>query len=161
MRRGLVSGCAVPVRVGNRVLGVLEFYCHFCLRENRESMASVEPLPPPGQMLARSQERGWAEKLYRQQEILLNSVADGICGLDRNGLVSFANPAAVSMLGAATSSLAGKPVHELLHGSAPEGSQCGEDCPLLRATGRLQLMAPPAKTTSTATTAAPSAWTTR
>jgi len=142
MRRGLVSGCAVPVRVGNRVLGVLEFYCHFCLRENRESMASVETVAASlGQMLARSQERGWAEKLYRQQEILLNSVADGICGLDRNGLVSFANPAAVSMLGAATSSLAGKPVHELLHGSAPEGSQCGEDCPLLRATGRLQLMA--------------------
>ena len=45
------------------------------------------------------------------------------------------------MLGAATSSLTGKPVHALLHGSAPTGSLCGDDCPLLRATGRLQLMA--------------------
>ncbi len=141
-RRRMVSGCAVPVRSGNRVLGVLEFYCHFCLRENREAMASVETVAASlGQMLARSHERGWAEKLYRQQEILLNSVADGICGLDPNGLVSFANPAAVSMLGAATSSLTGKPVHDLLHGSALEGSVCGPDCPLLRATGRLQLMA--------------------
>jgi PAS domain S-box-containing protein len=141
-RLGMVSGCAVPVRVGNRVLGVLEFYCHFCLRENREAMASVETVAASlGQMLARSHERGWAEKLYRQQEILLNSVADGICGLDPNGLVSFANPAAVNMLGAATSSLTGKAVHDLLHGCAPAGSQCGEDCPLLRATGRLQLMA--------------------
>ena len=141
-RFGMVSGCAVPVRVGNRVLGVLEFYCHFCLRENREAMASVETVAASlGQMLARSHERGWAEKLYRQQEILLNSVADGICGLDPNGLVSFANPAAVNMLGAATSSLTGKAVHDLLHGCAPAGSQCGEDCPLLRATGRLQLMA--------------------
>ena len=141
-RLGMVSGCAVPVRVGNRVLGVLEFYCHFCLRENREAMASVETVAASlGQMLARSHERGWAEKIYRQQEILLNSVADGICGLDPNGLVSFANPAAVNMLGAATSSLTGKAVHDLLHGCAPAGSQCGEDCPLLRATGRLQLMA--------------------
>ena len=141
-RRGMVSGCAVPVRVGNRVLAVLEFYCHFCLRENREIMAGVETVAASlGQMLARSHERGWAEKLYRQQEILLNSVADGICGLDCNGLVSFANPAAVSMLGAAAGGLNGRPVHELLHGSAPEGSQCGDDCELLRATGRLQLMA--------------------
>ncbi len=142
LRRRMVSGCAVPVRVGNRVIGVLEFYCHFCLRENREAMAAVETVAASlGQMLARSQEQGWAEKLYRQQEILLNSVADGICGLDSSGLISFANPAAVNMLGASTSSLTGQPVHALLHGSAPAGSQCGEDCPLLRATGRMQLMA--------------------
>jgi PAS domain S-box-containing protein len=142
LRRGMVSGCAVPIRVGNRVLAVLEFYCHFALRENRETMAAVEAVAVSlGQMLARSQERGWAEKLYRQQEILLNSVADGICGLDSNGLISFANPAAVSMLGATTTSLTGRPVHELLHGAAPADSQCGPDCALLRATGRLQLMA--------------------
>jgi len=141
-RRGMVSGCAVPVRVGNRVLAVLEFYCRFGLRENRETMAAVEAVAASlGQMLARSQERLWAEKLYRQQEILLNSVADGICGLDRNGLISFANPAASGLLGIATSSIAGKGVHDLLHGSAPEGSGCGEDCTLLRATGKLQLMA--------------------
>jgi len=141
-KRGMVSGCAVPVRVGNRVLAVLEFYCHFSLRENRETMAAVETVAASlGQMLARSHERGWAEKLYRQQEILLNSVADGICGLDRNGLVSFANPAAAGMLGAAASSLPGHPVHDLLHGSAPDGSNCDADCALLRATTRLQLMA--------------------
>jgi hypothetical protein len=34
-RHGMVSGCAVPVRVGSNVLAILEFYCHFCLRENR------------------------------------------------------------------------------------------------------------------------------
>ena len=142
LRHGMVSGCAVPVRVGNTVLAVLEFYCHFCLRENREAMAAVETVAASlGQMLARSHERGRAEKLYRQQEILLNSVADGICGLDRNGLVSFANPAAANMLGLEASSLTGKPVHALLHGAAPSGSQCGEDCALLRASGLMRLMA--------------------
>jgi PAS domain S-box-containing protein len=142
VKRGMVSGCAVPVRVGNRVLAVLEFYCHFGLRENRETMAAVETVAASlGQMLARSQERNWADKLYRQQEILLNSVADGICGLDRTGLVSFANPAAAALLGTSAASIAGKAVHDLLHGFAPEGSRCDEDCVLLRGTGRLQLMA--------------------
>ena len=137
LRHGMVSGWAVPVRVGNKVLAVLEFYCHFCLRENREALAAVETVAASlGQMLARSHERGRAEKLYRQQEILLDSVADGICGLDRHGLVSFANPAAARLLGAPAASLTGKPVHDLLHGSAPADRQCSDDCPLRRASGR-------------------------
>ena len=71
--------------------------------------------------------------LHRQQEILLDAVADGICGVDQSGLVSFANPAAARLLGASASSLIGRPVHELLHGFAPSGHRCGEDCPLRRA----------------------------
>ena len=136
LRHEMVSGWAVPVRVGNKVLAVLEFYCHFCCREDREAMAAIETVAASlGQMLARTRERGRAEELYRQQEILLDSVADGICGVDRHGLVSFANPAAARLLGAAAPSLTGKPVHELLHGAAAPGKRCGEDCPLERATG--------------------------
>ena len=128
---GMVSGCAMPVRVGNKVSGVLEFYSHFCLRENREAMAAVETVASSlGQMLARSQERDRSERLYRQQEILLDSIADGICGVDSHGLVSFANPAAARLLGASAPSLIGKPVHALLHGSAPSGVECGENCAL-------------------------------
>ncbi len=59
LRHEMVSGWAVPVRVGNRVLAVLEFYCHFRLREDREAMAAVETVAASlGQMLARSQESG-------------------------------------------------------------------------------------------------------
>jgi PAS domain S-box-containing protein len=135
LRQDMVSGWAVPVRVGNKVLAVLEFYCHFRLREDREAVAAVEAVAASlGQMLARSRERGRAEELYRQQEILLDSVADGICGVDRHGLISFANPAAASFLGAPASNLTGMPVHELLHGSAPANRRCGEDCSMRRAT---------------------------
>ena len=137
LRNEMVSGWAVPVREGNKVLAVLEFYCHFSLREDREALAAVETVAASlGQMLARSHERGRAEELYRQQEILLDSVADGICGVDRRGLITFANPAAARLLGAAAASLTGKPVHELLHGAAPANRVCGEDCPLRRASGR-------------------------
>ena len=135
-RNGMVSGWAVPVRVGNKVVAVLEFYCRSGLRENRAALAAVETAAASlGQMRARSKEQGRAEELYRQQEILLDSVADGICGIDQQGLVSFANPAAARLLAAAAQSLAGKPVHELLHGSAPGISRCGPDCPLRRFDG--------------------------
>jgi PAS domain S-box-containing protein len=135
-RNGMVSGWAVPVRVGNRVVAVLEFYCHSGLRENREALAAVATVAASlGQMRARSKEQGRAEELYRQQEILLDSVADGICGVDQQGQVSFANPAAARLLAASASSLTGKPVHELLHGSAPAVRGCGPDCPLRRFNG--------------------------
>jgi PAS domain S-box-containing protein len=135
LRQEMVSGWAVPVRVGAKVLAVLEFYCHLALREDREALAAVETVAASlGQMMARSHEQGRAEELSRQQEILLDSVADGICGADRHGMVSFANPAAVRLLGASASSLTGKPVHDLLHGSAPANRQCNPDCPLRRAT---------------------------
>ena len=94
-----------------------------------------------GEMQKHSSERGRAEELYRQQEILLNSVADGICGVDRHGMVSFANPAAARLLGSAATSLTGKPVHELLHGSAVVSQQCGEECPLRHATGNRMVSA--------------------
>jgi PAS domain S-box-containing protein len=131
----MVSGCAVPVRVGKSVLAVLEFYCHYCRRENRESMAAVETgASSLGQMLARSYEQSRAEKLYRQQEILLDTVADGIIGLDQNGKVRFANRAAAQMLDTEPGKLTARPVQELLHSVDAAANQCsGVECALRQA----------------------------
>ena len=105
----MVSGWATPVQVGNNVLAVLEFYCHLRLREDRETTAAMETVAASlGQMLARTRERERAEELSRQQKILLHSVADGILGVDRNGLVRFANPAATRLLGAPATSVGWK-----------------------------------------------------
>ncbi len=131
LRQEMTSGWAVPVRVGNRVLAVLEFYSHSYLREDQEAMASIETVASSlGQMMARSHEQGRAEELSRQQEVLLDSVADGICGVDRHSLVTFVNPAAARLLSTPVAELTGKPVHELLHGFAPSNRQCPENCPL-------------------------------
>jgi PAS domain S-box-containing protein len=137
VQHDMASGWAVPVRVGSKVLAVLEFYCSFHLQEDREALAAVETVAASvGQMIARSQEQGRAEELSRRQEILLDSVADGICGVDRRGRVSFANPAAARLLGTDAANIVGKPVHELLHGFAPPNRRCADDCPILRAAGR-------------------------
>ncbi len=83
-----------------------------------------------------SLESSRAEELYLQQQILLDSVTDGICGVDGDGLTSFVNPAAARLLGADAATLAGTPVHELLHGAAPAHRQCGDECPLRETQGR-------------------------
>ena len=101
LRSKMISGWAAPVQVGNHVLAVLEFYCHSRIREDRETTAAMETVAGSlAQMLARTRERERAEELSRQQEILLGSVADGICGIDRYGLVRFSIPAAARLLGA-------------------------------------------------------------
>jgi PAS domain S-box-containing protein len=131
IRQGMVSAWAVPVRGGSDTLAVLEFYCRHRLKEDREAMAAIETAAASlGQLLARTQEHGRAEELSRQQEILLDAVAEGICGLDRSGNVTSVNPAAARLLGARAEVLIGKPVHELLHGAAPAERDCGKDCPL-------------------------------
>lgn len=133
----MVSSWAAPVQVGDQILAVLEFYSHLRMREDRETVAAVETVAASlGQMLARTRERERAEELSRQQEILLSSVADGICGMDRNGFVRFVNPAASRMLGARPASLIGKQIHQIVHGAAPPDQRCGEDCPLRGSSGQ-------------------------
>ncbi len=136
-QQNMISGWAAPIRVGKKVFAVLEFYCRFPLREDREAESTVETVTASlGQILYRTQERGRAEELSRQQEILLDSVTEGICGIDPQGRVSFANPAAGLLLGVEPSRLTGMPVHDILHGFAGPRRRCGDDCPLRRAAER-------------------------
>ncbi|HTJ29852.1 MAG TPA: PAS domain S-box protein [Acidobacteriaceae bacterium] len=135
LRHGLVSGWAVPVRIGNRLIAILEFYTHQKMREDRESMATLETVTASlGQMLARSREQDRVEELHRTQEILLDTIEDGICATDRSGLTSLVNPAAGRLLGAMASELAGMGLHDLLHGKMAGG--CTGDCALQRAIAR-------------------------
>jgi EAL domain-containing protein (putative c-di-GMP-specific phosphodiesterase class I)/FixJ family two-component response regulator len=52
-------------------------------------------------------------RLRRQNTLILNSAAEGICGLDVSGRISFANPAAARMLGWQTDDLVGRALHEV------------------------------------------------
>jgi len=62
------------------------------------------------------------EKLGSQNELLLNSVGEGILGLDMYGRHTFVNPAAARMLGYEGSELVGKISHPLWHHSWPDGT---------------------------------------
>jgi diguanylate cyclase (GGDEF)-like protein/PAS domain S-box-containing protein len=66
------------------------------------------------------------------QEVILESAAEGILGLNREGIVTFANSAVAGLLGASRHELRGASVHDLVHGYRPEGpSHDAGDCPVL------------------------------
>jgi PAS domain S-box-containing protein len=60
--------------------------------------------------------------IRRHNELLLTSIGEGICGLDRDGRITFANPAAARLLGWETEDLLGQPMHEQFHHSFADGS---------------------------------------
>ncbi len=54
---------------------------------------------------------------------ILDSAAEGIYGIDREGITTFVNPAAARMIDRERGELIGKPHHENFHYSQPDGSE--------------------------------------
>ena len=130
---GLVTGWAVPVRVGNRIIAAVELFSRQRREEDAETMATVETVCASiGQFMARSAQESRVRELNQQNELILRSVADGIFGVDPEGRVDFVNPAAAEMLGAPASSHIGRPVHFIVHSGA-SGEVCDDQCRTRRA----------------------------
>ena len=71
--------------------------------------------------------------LSRQSNSVLESVGDGIYGLDRRGNVTIINPAAAEMLGYRPEELVGRNIHEIAHHSHADGTPYRmEDCPITK-----------------------------
>ena len=74
------------------------------------------------------------ERLRRQYDMILRSAGEGIYGLDMQGKTTFVNPAAAKMIGWETEELIGKPQHDILHHTKPDGSPYPrEECPIYAA----------------------------
>jgi PAS domain S-box-containing protein len=128
---GYTSGWAVPVRVGNQVIAVVECLSRQMVREDPDLMSTVETLCGSiGQFMARAGQETRVRQLDRQKTFILNSVADGIIGVDSENKIAFANPAAARLLEHSESNLIGCDVHEVLH---PEPAGCDAGCPTRRA----------------------------
>jgi PAS domain S-box-containing protein len=71
------------------------------------------------------------EKATTQVKLILNSVGEGIFGLDQEGKVTFVNPKAVDLLGWNPVETVGRPVTQILRHSRTDGSAFTEkDCPV-------------------------------
>ncbi len=68
------------------------------------------------------------EELTRSYEMILDAAANGICGIDDTKKVSFANPAALSMLGSEPEEVIGKPYREVFRASQPGTDDFDVDC---------------------------------
>ncbi len=74
------------------------------------------------------------EQLNRRHRLILDSLGEGLIVLDRAGHLTFANPAALGMLGWYMDDLLGQRKHEVLHHSRPDGSPFPRaECPMCAA----------------------------
>ena len=74
------------------------------------------------------------EEISRQNELILNSAGEGICGLDLNGNLTFINSSAAQMLGYRVREIIGKHGHSVWHHSRADGSPYPEtECPICAA----------------------------
>ncbi len=73
----------------------------------------------------------------RQRELILESVGDGIYGIDLDGKLTFINEAGARALGYTTAELTGIDVHELIHHSHADGTPYSKSTsPILQALRR-------------------------
>lgn len=69
--------------------------------------------------------------LERQYELILNSVGDGIVGVDKEGNTTFANRALTRITGWTPAELIGRNQHQLLHHTRPDGTlHPADQCPV-------------------------------
>ena len=61
--------------------------------------------------------------LEERSRLILDSVKDGIVGLDEYGIISFANPAGHAMLGFAANEFVGKVMHDVVHHHHADGTE--------------------------------------
>jgi PAS domain S-box-containing protein len=74
---------------------------------------------------------GRLRTLTNQSDSILESVGDGIYGLDLEGRVTIVNPAAAQMLGYRQSEILGRRMHELVHHTRADGTPYpSEDSPI-------------------------------
>ena len=70
-------------------------------------------------------------RLSRQNELILNAAAEGVFGVNLDGVATFVNPAAARMIGRSAGDVIGHEVHPLLHPSFPGVATCDvERCAL-------------------------------
>lgn len=80
---------------------------------------------------ARKETEATLSKLARQHQVILETLGEGVFGLDLNGDHTFVNPAAAKMLGYEVKELIGRHSHSTWHYGKPDGSPYPEaECPI-------------------------------
>lgn len=73
-------------------------------------------------------------ELQAELQLILNAVVEGLCGVDKNGSVTFCNEALLTMTGYRREELIGRSIHEAVHNKREDGSPYPkEECPMGRA----------------------------
>jgi PAS domain S-box-containing protein len=133
---GLRSILCVPLTGDGRVFGTITFLTAESGRcYDRDDLTTAREVAARASMaLENSRLLRATQTVKSERELILNSTAEGIYGLDKQGRTTFANPAAARMAGWELGELLGKSQHHLLHHSYPDGSPYPPElCPIYSA----------------------------
>jgi diguanylate cyclase (GGDEF)-like protein/PAS domain S-box-containing protein len=99
------------------------------------TLSRLDPeLAPPTWLLAVVRDVSERNQREREFELLLQTIPDGIHGVDEAGRVRFVNAAGAAILGYARDELLGKQLHGLIHHSHADGTPFPvEECALVKA----------------------------
>jgi two-component system sensor histidine kinase/response regulator len=138
-RFGYASSLALPLREDGTVIGALNIYAAEQDAFGEDVVALLSEAAADlaygiGMQRARAaHERTQAalKQMERQNALILHATGDGIYGLDREGRVTFINPAGESMLQRAAQEITGQIMHDLNHHARADGTPYPrEECPV-------------------------------
>ncbi|MAF54041.1 MAG: PAS domain-containing protein [SAR202 cluster bacterium] len=136
---GVRSSIGAPVTSGDKAAGVLildaiepdAFEQHHVELAQRIADQIAGAIVNSQLYAARQRAETEIRRLVRQNDLILNSAGEGICGVDLHGATTFANPAAARMVGWTVDELIGKSQHDVVHHSRPDGAPYpSEHCPI-------------------------------
>jgi PAS domain S-box-containing protein len=141
-RHGYASTVALPLRLDGAVIGALNIYA---VEPDVFDKDVVELLNEAADDLAygitmrraeakHERARADVQRLEKQNTLILNSVGEGIFGLDRTGHATFINPAGAAMLQLTAEEIIGQDMHILHHHTKADGTPYPrEECPIYAA----------------------------
>jgi PAS domain S-box-containing protein len=133
---GAVSSLVAPIVApgpGGRPFGVLGAHSRTPRRFTGDDVAFLQAA---ANVVGTAVVRLAAEERTREhldfQRAIAASLAEGVYTLDRQGRITFANPAALRLLGVGEEELLGRSMHDLFHARRPDGTALpAEACPIL------------------------------
>ncbi|UQN10752.1 ATP-binding protein [Deinococcus sp. QL22] len=126
---------SLPVKVHGNIIGILAFVVFASNPWTPIEKAVMETVVRSlGLALERAQGLENLAQASRFNELILSNVGEGLTGVDLQGCTTFANPAALQLLGYAAAEFIGQPQHALIHHTRADGSPYPRDtCPIYAA----------------------------
>jgi len=130
-REGLVAFAGFPLMRDHEVFGVMALFSRHSLSEfTMDSLGMVADRLTTA--IGRQRALETEHRLCSQNERILDSMGEGICGLDLEGKTTFVNPIGAKMLGYEVEELIGTSMHDRMHYTKADGVSPypREDCPM-------------------------------